>query len=60
MERRTLGMQNVFDEDPHFVAGSFENGYAAKEKVLRTHVACDAADCETVVPQRSRSVGKDL
>ena len=23
----TLGMQNVFDEDPPFVAGSFENGY---------------------------------
>jgi outer membrane receptor protein involved in Fe transport len=23
----TLGMQNVFDEDPSFVAGSFENGY---------------------------------
>ena len=23
----TLGMQNVFDEDPAFVAGSFENGY---------------------------------
>ena len=23
----TLGMQNVFDEDPQFVAGSFENGY---------------------------------
>jgi outer membrane receptor protein involved in Fe transport len=22
-----LGMQNVFDEDPPFVAGSFENGY---------------------------------
>ena len=23
----TLGMQNVFDEDPPFVAGAFENGY---------------------------------
>ena len=23
----TLGMQNVFDFDPPFVAGSFENGY---------------------------------
>ncbi len=23
----TLGMQNVFDEDPPFVAGSFENAY---------------------------------
>ena len=23
----SLGMQNVFDEDPPFVAGSFENGY---------------------------------
>jgi len=23
----TLGMQNVTDEDPPFVAGSFENGY---------------------------------
>ena len=23
----TLGMQNVMDEDPPFVAGSFENGY---------------------------------
>jgi outer membrane receptor protein involved in Fe transport len=23
----TLGLQNVFDEDPPFVAGSFENGY---------------------------------
>jgi iron complex outermembrane recepter protein len=23
----TLGMQNVFDQDPPFVAGSFENGY---------------------------------
>jgi iron complex outermembrane recepter protein len=23
----TLGLQNVFDEDPSFVAGSFENGY---------------------------------
>jgi outer membrane receptor protein involved in Fe transport len=23
----TLGMQNVLDEDPPFVAGSFENGY---------------------------------
>ena len=23
----TLGMQNVFDVDPSFVAGSFENGY---------------------------------
>jgi outer membrane receptor protein involved in Fe transport len=23
----TLGMQNVFDSDPPFVAGSFENGY---------------------------------
>ena len=23
----TLGMQNVFDEDPPFVAASFENGY---------------------------------
>ena len=23
----TLGMQNVFDADPPFVAGSFENGY---------------------------------
>ncbi len=23
----TLGMQNVFDKDPPFVAGSFENGY---------------------------------
>ena len=23
----TLGMQNVFDFDPSFVAGSFENGY---------------------------------
>jgi hypothetical protein len=23
----TLGMQNVFDEDPPFVAGSGENGY---------------------------------
>src|SRR4029453_16159459 len=23
----TLGMQNVFDEDPPFVAGNFENGY---------------------------------
>ena len=23
----TLGMQNVFDTDPPFVAGSFENGY---------------------------------
>ena len=23
----TLGMQNVFDEDPPFAAGSFENGY---------------------------------
>ena len=23
----TLGMQNVFDENPPFVAGSFENGY---------------------------------
>jgi len=23
----TLGMQNVLDEDPSFVAGSFENGY---------------------------------
>jgi iron complex outermembrane recepter protein len=23
----TIGMQNVFDEDPPFVAGSFENGY---------------------------------
>ncbi len=23
----TLGMQNVIDEDPPFVAGSFENGY---------------------------------
>jgi outer membrane receptor protein involved in Fe transport len=23
----TLGMQNVFDQDPSFVAGSFENGY---------------------------------
>jgi outer membrane receptor protein involved in Fe transport len=23
----TLGMQNVFDDDPPFVAGSFENGY---------------------------------
>jgi iron complex outermembrane recepter protein len=23
----TFGMQNVFDEDPPFVAGSFENGY---------------------------------
>ena len=23
----TLGMQNVFDEDPPFVAGSFENSY---------------------------------
>ena len=23
----TLGMQNVVDEDPPFVAGSFENGY---------------------------------
>jgi outer membrane receptor protein involved in Fe transport len=22
-----LGMQNVFDQDPPFVAGSFENGY---------------------------------
>lgn len=22
-----LGMQNVFDSDPPFVAGSFENGY---------------------------------
>jgi len=23
----TLGMQNVFDADPSFVAGAFENGY---------------------------------
>jgi outer membrane receptor protein involved in Fe transport len=23
----TLGMQNVFDQDPPFVAGAFENGY---------------------------------
>jgi outer membrane receptor protein involved in Fe transport len=23
----TLGMQNVTDEDPPFVAGAFENGY---------------------------------
>jgi hypothetical protein len=23
----TLGMQNVFDADPSFVAGNFENGY---------------------------------
>jgi outer membrane receptor protein involved in Fe transport len=23
----SLGMQNVFDEDPPFVAGAFENGY---------------------------------
>jgi outer membrane receptor protein involved in Fe transport len=23
----SLGIQNVFDEDPPFVAGSFENGY---------------------------------
>jgi outer membrane receptor protein involved in Fe transport len=23
----TLGLQNVFDQDPPFVAGSFENGY---------------------------------
>ena len=23
----TLGMQNVMDEDPPFVAGNFENGY---------------------------------
>ena len=42
-----LGMQNVFDEDPPFVAGAFENGYdeslatikgrfwyPAKEKIL--------------------------
>ena len=44
----SLGMQNVFDEDPPFVAGAFENGYdeslatikgrfwysPAKEKIL--------------------------
>ena len=44
----TLGMQNVFDFDPPFVAGNFENGYdesldhdqrpllvcSAKEKIL--------------------------
>jgi iron complex outermembrane receptor protein len=23
----TLGMQNMFDKDPPFVAGNFENGY---------------------------------
>ena len=23
----TLGIQNVFDEDPPFVTGNFENGY---------------------------------
>ncbi len=30
----TLGMQNVFDSDPPFVAGSFENGY---DESLATH-----------------------
>ena len=27
LNNMTLGMQNVTDEDPPFVAGSFENGY---------------------------------
>ena len=51
----TLGMQNVFDEDPPFVAGAFENGYdeslatikgrfwlrPAKEKILASQNRLD-------------------
>jgi outer membrane receptor protein involved in Fe transport len=31
----TLGMQNVTDEDPPFVAGSFENGYDEQLATIR-------------------------
>ena len=64
----TLGMQNVFDADPPFVAGSFENGLrriachdqrpvlvrSAKEEILRNSSISRRTACNAVNVQPRR------
>jgi hypothetical protein len=43
----TLGMQNVFDEDPPFVLGNFENGYDESLTTIKGRfLVCRAAEEE--------------